>query len=96
MRHAKILTLIACVSALTACGGSKRSADPEQIDLRPPEESVMRPCDLASQLAGPMTQAETETAWRADRVALAACRGRHAALVEWVRGTTEALNGERE
>lgn len=88
--------LIAPLLVLTACGGSTRSVDPERIDARPPAESVMQPCDLAIQLPGPLTQAQAETAWRSDRVALAACRGRHAALVDWVRGTTAALNGERQ
>ena len=33
--------------------------------------------------------------WRADRVALAECRGRHAALAAWARGTVKTLKREK-
>lgn len=96
MQHAKILTLTGLLLALTACSASTRSVDPKQIDVRPPAESVLRNCDLASQLTGSLTQAQAETRWRADRVALAECRGRHATLVAWTRSTVQTLNGDDE
>jgi hypothetical protein len=91
-----MLMLTGLLLVTAACSASTRSVDPDRINARLPDESLLQNCDLAVQLAGSLTQAQAETGWRADRVALAECRGRHAALAAWARGTVEILNGDDE
>ncbi len=76
---------------LTACGESAVSVD--AIALRPPEPEVTAPCAAGRALGtGPMTQAEVEQAWIADRSALRDCRARHALAVQWIEAVSDALS----
>ena len=92
MTHAMTLTPIAALLALTACGASTVSV--EDIDLRPPDTALAEPCREARALGGePMTQAEVERAWIADRAALRDCRARHGLAVEWIEWVVRAVRG---
>jgi len=52
----------------------------------PAPESLLRPCDKPLLLAGKgMNTREVMHAWGSNRVALADCAGRHAALADFTR-----------
>lgn len=92
MQHATTPTLIAALSALTACGDSTKSADPASISVEPPAAAITEPCDEARMLPeGWLTQEQVERLWRADRAAMRDCRRRHERLVAWARGAQEAF-----
>lgn len=75
-----------------ACADSTRSADPEQIELAPPQELVKVPCERPVRIPETATtQEEQEALWLRDRVNLANCADRHRALVAWANGVTEVF-----
>lgn len=73
--------LVAALFLLTACLGSGRPV----VEPPPaPPPSLIEPCDLAVAIpARDVTQDEVERWWRADRVRLARCAGKHQGLVDW-------------
>lgn len=75
----------ASLCLLAACGGSTAG------DIAPPPATLVVPCAQPVQLPdGPMTQAEVEIGWGADRAALRTCGERQGLLVDWAQGQMEA------
>lgn len=71
MPLARTLMLLALPLVGTACGGF------HSPDLPPPPAALVAPCERPVALPDRgMSQAEVETAWRRDRLALADCGGR--------------------
>lgn len=78
MPRLQTLTLAASVWALTACAA--------WVPHDPPPEALAAPCPPPVALpVRAMTQAEVETAWRVDRMALADCGERLDLLAQWSR-----------
>ncbi len=90
MKLRPIQMLAVSAWALAACSGSTPSV--EEIRIDPPEVAALDGCALAVEVSpGPLTQEQIERLWLRDRLALATCRGRHALLVEWARGTVASF-----
>lgn len=88
--------LAALAFAWVAGCGSSRSVEPtptpRDIRIAAPDSRLVRPCAYASGgWADADTQAKQEALILADRLALKACRERHAALVEYVVGIRKAV-----
>lgn len=77
------LTLIALLFPLTAC--DDYGSIPETP--KPLEQPCQRPTELPNR---GMAQAEVETAWRTDRLALLDCGERHKALIDFITTVREA------
>jgi len=89
MKQATRLTLIAGLSGLTACGGLTA---PGEIEVEAPSAALFARCDrplLIPERA--ITQAEAERFWIRDRLALATCADRQAALAAYARGALDVF-----
>lgn len=75
--------------ALTACGASTRSG---KVFLADAPFSLRKECEPPAKLPpGRMTQAGVEKNWTRDRAALARCKARHKAVVDFYVGRDAKL-----
>lgn len=83
--------------ALTACGVSTKSVNVAPVkppQIARPDSKLLNTCDRPVLLPyGPMTQAQVEELWIADRSALLACYRRHLALRNYIVERDDALRG---
>ena len=84
------LTLTAGLLALSACAASAPSAD--AIRLAPPDAALTARCGDPQPIPAEADPAAQERLWRFDRINLANCRDKHAALSAWARGVVAALD----
>lgn len=94
MKPLTILLAMIPVLALTACDGSTGSGDPGALRLPPLSPALVQPCAGPGVIPLRLDQRTQEAAWLRDRLALAACRDRHGALVSWVNGIAPAITGD--
>ena len=86
--------MIACLSLLTGCGASARSGSLDAPRLDPPPAELVQEIPPPTRLPdGPMTQAQVERYWSADRAALVTGGKRQRALVGWIETRDAALRG---
>ena len=85
----RILLLLSMGLALTACAGLTKSAKPFLADA---PISLRKECEGPAKLPpGRMTQAGVEKNWTRDRAALAKCKSRHKAVVDFYVNRDRAL-----
>jgi hypothetical protein len=93
----KILLLASLALALAACSVSTKSVNVAPVkppQIARPDASLTRSCARPALLPdGPMTQAQVEELWIADRSALLACYRRHLALRNFIVDRDDALRG---
>lgn len=84
--------------ALAACSVSTKSSNVAPVKppaIARPDISLLRSCARPVALRqGPMTQAQVEEMWIADRSALLACYRRHLALRNFIIERDDALRGD--
>lgn len=87
-----LLTALVLASTLASCAPSTRSAI--QAPAPAPPESLLRPCEPPAALpAGALNGPQIARLWGRDRLALALCGRRHAALAEFARALAERPGG---
>lgn len=96
---APLMMLALASIPLAGCASSKLDARPV-IELASPAAappaSLVAPCDSPVEFAaGALGAGTVEFLWSSDRAALAACGGRHKAVVEFYRERDAGLAGER-
>ena len=96
MKLGKILMLASLALALAACSVSTKSVSPpvKPPQIARPDSTLLATCPRPVVLGqGPLTQAQVEEFWIADRSALLACYRRHLALRNYIVGRDDALRG---
>lgn len=83
--------------ALAACSVSTKSVNVSPVkppQIARPDSSLLRPCTRPVLLGqGPLTQAQVEELWIADRSALLACYRKQLALRNFIVERDDALRG---
>ena len=99
MKLVRILTPIALLLALTACGASTRSArivQPVPPTIAVPDSAIMKECARPASLGkGSLTQERAEELWITDRSALLECYRRHLALRNYITDRDSSLRGDK-
>jgi hypothetical protein len=92
-----MITALACL-LLASCASTRSDREPAKELATPaaqPPGPLEKGCARPARLAGKaMSAGEVERQWGRDRVSLAACAGRHAALIKWRRARDAGLAGQ--
>lgn len=82
------------VFLLSCCGGSTPFVDPAGLDLDPPAEAALAPCERPSAIPVGVRAGGQAGLWGRDRRALATCFEKHGILAAYIRAIVGEIKAE--
>src|ERR1700675_2008770 len=92
------LALALTLPLLSGCGSlavDGKAVSELSSQLAKPPAEFSKPCDDPVDLTGALSAGAVERSWGADRFALATCRDRHSAVLDFYSHRDAALSGVR-